>query len=104
MITDENAEPPHAGEIISDIMEDLDIGIRELARALAIAPSTASRMVSGITAVTPEMAIRLAAVIGSTPEMWLRIQAAYDLDRAAKTVDLSVLSSSYKPDPLQSAN
>lgn len=63
MITDENAEPPHAGEIISDIMEDLDIGIRELARALAIAPSTASRMVSGITAVTPEMAIRLAAVL-----------------------------------------
>ncbi|MFW0699722.1 HigA family addiction module antitoxin [Pantoea sp. R13S299] len=96
--------PPHAGEVISDIMEDLDIGIRELARALAIAPSTASRMVSGITAVTPEMAIKLAAVIGSTPEMWLRIQAAYDLDRAAKTVDLSVLNSSYKPEPLQSAN
>lgn len=46
--------PPHAGEIIADIMEDLDIGIRELARALAIAPSTASRMVSGATAVTPE--------------------------------------------------
>ncbi|GME46497.1 hypothetical protein ACJ1_40330 [Pantoea sp. QMID1] len=41
-------------------------------------------MVSGITAVAPEMAIKLAAVIGSTPEMWLRIQAAYDLDRAAK--------------------
>lgn len=96
--------PPHAGEVISDIMEDLDIGIRVLARALAIAPSTASRMVSGITAVTPEMAIKLAAVIGSTPEMWLRIQAAYDLYRAAKTVDLSVLNSSYKPDPLQSAN
>ncbi|MGJ0482757.1 HigA family addiction module antitoxin [Pantoea agglomerans] len=96
--------PPHAGEVISDIMEDLDIGIRELARALAIAPSTASRMVSGITAVTPEIAIKLAAVIGSAPEMWLRIQAAYDLDRAAKTVDLSVLNSSYKPEPLQSAN
>jgi len=96
--------PPYAGEVISDIMEDLDIGIRELARALAIALSTASRMVSGITAVTPERAIKLAAVIGSTPEMWLRIHAAYDLDRAAKTVDLSVLNSSYKPEPLQSAN
>lgn len=96
--------PPHAGEIISDIMEDLDIGIRELARALAIAPSTASRMVSGLTAITPEMAIKLSAVIGSTPAMWLRIQAAYDLDRAEKTVDLSVLNTSYKPAPLQGAN
>lgn len=33
--------PPHAGEIISDIIEDLDIGIRELAPAMAIAPSSA---------------------------------------------------------------
>jgi len=96
--------PPHAGEIIADIMEDLDIGIRELARALAIAPSTASRMVSGATAVTPEMAIKLSAVIGSTPAMWLRIQAAYDLDRAAKTVDLSVLNTSFKPGPLHGVN
>ncbi|MDO6406637.1 HigA family addiction module antitoxin [Pantoea phytobeneficialis] len=96
--------PPHAGEIISDIMEDLDIGIRELARALAVAPSTASRMVSGLTAITPEMAIKLSVVIGSTPAMWLRIQAAYDLDRAEKTVDLSVLNTSYKPAPLKGAN
>ena len=85
-------------------MEDLDIGIRDVARALAITPSTASGKVSGITAITPEMAIKLAAVIGSTPEMGLRIQPAPDLDRAAKTVDLPVLDSSYKPEPLQSAN
>jgi antitoxin HigA-1 len=92
--------PLHAGEIISGIMEDLDIGVRELARALAIAPSTASRMISGTTAITPEMAIKLAAVLGSIPEMWLKIQAVYDLERAKKTVDLSVLNTSYKPSPL----
>jgi len=61
-------------------------------------------VVSGITAVTPEMAIKLATVIGSTPEMWLRIQAAYDLDRAAKKVDLSVLNSRYKPDQLRNTH
>ncbi|ORM63937.1 addiction module antidote protein, HigA family [Pantoea rodasii] len=92
--------PPHAGEIIADIMEDLDIGIRELARALAVAPSSASHMVAGLTSITPEMAIKLSAVLGSTPAMWLRIQAAYDLDRAEKAVDLSVLNSRYKPEPL----
>lgn len=96
--------PPHAGEVIADIMADLGIGIRELARALAVAPSTVSRMVSGSTAITPEMAIKLSAVIGSTPAMWLRIQAAYDLNRAEKTVDLSVLNTSYKPDPLKGAD
>lgn len=96
--------PPHAGEIIADIMEDLDIGIRELARALVVEPSTASRMVAGLTAITTDMAIKLSAVLGSTPQMWLRIQSAYDLDRAEKTVDLSVLNTSFKPEPLQGIN
>jgi len=96
--------PPHAGEIIFDNMKDLSIGIREQARALAIAPSTASRMVSGATVVTAEMAIKLSAAIGSTPAVWLRIQAAYDLDRTAKTVDLPVLYTSYKRGPLYGVN
>lgn len=94
--------PPHAGDVIAGIMEDLDIGIRELARALAIASSTASRMVSGTTAITPEMANKLAAVLGSTPEMWLRIQATYSLEKAEKNVDLSKLNTSYKPQLLNS--
>jgi hypothetical protein len=32
--------------------------------------------------VSPEMAVRLAAVVGSTPAAWLAMQAAYDLARA----------------------
>ena len=96
--------PPHAGEIISDIMEDLDIGVRELARALAIAPSTASRMVSGLTAITPEMAIKLSAVIGRTPAVWLRMQEAYQVDRAARTVGPSIMDTGYKADTLCGAN
>jgi len=93
--------PPHVGEIIGGIMEDLDIGVRELARALAVSPSTASRLVSGTAALTPEMAIKLSAVLGSTPEMWMRLQAAYSLDQAEKTVDLSLLDTKYKPQSLQ---
>ncbi|EIC83619.1 HigA family addiction module antitoxin [Serratia sp. M24T3] len=89
--------PPHPGEIISGILEDLGVGIRELARALDIAPSTAQRLVSGQAAVSPEMAIKLAAVLGSTPEMWMRLQASYSLEVAAKAVDTSRLTQLYKP-------
>ncbi|MBW7984012.1 HigA family addiction module antitoxin [Enterobacillus tribolii] len=83
--------PPHPGEIIAGILEELNIGIRELARALNIAPSTAQRLVSGQAAISPEMAIRLAAVLGSTPEMWMRLQTRYSLEKAAKEVDVSQL-------------
>lgn len=92
--------PPHVGEIISGILDELDLGIRDLAKALAIAPSTASRLVSGSAAVTPEMAIKLSAVLGSTPEMWMRLQTTYSLEKAEKYVDVSMLHPVFKPAPI----
>jgi addiction module HigA family antidote len=40
-------------------------------------------------AVTPEMALRLEAGVGSSAEMWLGLQAEYDLHQSRKDVDLS---------------
>lgn len=92
--------PPHPGAIITDVMEDLGIGIRELARALDSAPSTVQRIVSGQASISPEMAVKLAAVIGSTAEMWLRLQLAYSLDKAEKETDISHLTTRYRPESL----
>ncbi|MEQ1961733.1 HigA family addiction module antitoxin [Xenorhabdus khoisanae] len=89
--------PPHPGEIIADSLEELALGIRDLARALDVAPSTAQRLVACKAAVTPEMAVKLSKVLGSTPQMWLRLQETYSLDKAEKTVDTSKLTPLYKP-------
>ena len=40
---------------------------------------TVSRVVNCKTALSDEMAIRLAKAFGSTPEMWLNMQHAYDI-------------------------
>lgn len=40
---------------------------------------------------TPEMAIKLSVVIGSSPEMWLNLQNAWSLAEAQKSVDISRL-------------
>ncbi|MEH4988154.1 HigA family addiction module antitoxin [Enterobacter asburiae] len=83
--------PSHPGEIVAETLEDMHISLRQFAKAMEIAPSTASRLLSGHTAVTPEMALRLSAVIGSTPEAWLKMQANYSLSEARKTTDTSHL-------------
>ncbi|HHA1934806.1 TPA: HigA family addiction module antitoxin [Enterobacter ludwigii] len=83
--------PSHPGEIVAETLEDMHISLRQFAKAMEIAPSTASRLISGHTAVTPEMALRLSAVIGSTPETWLKMQANYSLAEARKTTDISHL-------------
>jgi addiction module HigA family antidote len=38
-----------------------------------------NEIVNGKRAITPETAVRLALVIGTTPEFWLSLQDDYDL-------------------------
>lgn len=52
-------------------------------------PATVSRFLSGKTALTPALAIRIAATLGSNPAFWLRLQANYDLHRLEKEIDIS---------------
>ena len=81
--------PPHPGEFISEVyLEPFQISGRELARKLDVAASTLSRILSGMSRVTPEMALRLSKALGRSPESWLVMQDAHDLWQARKQVDL----------------
>ncbi|EGS9065868.1 HigA family addiction module antidote protein [Salmonella enterica] len=68
----------HPGQVIAGEMEFLKMNVLQLAGALDVEPLTVDLLLVGKAAVTPDMAFRLAQAIGSTPEQWLRIQAAYD--------------------------
>lgn len=81
--------PPHPGEFISEVyLEPFQISGRELAQKLDVAPSTLSRILSGTSRVSPEMALRLSKALGRSPESWLAMQDAHDLWQARKQVDL----------------
>ena len=82
--------PPHPGEFIESIyMEPYGISCRYLATQLGVAASTLSRVIKGKSAVSPEMALRLAKVLGRTPESWLSMQDNYELWQAKKRINLS---------------
>ena len=86
--------PPHPGEFITGVfLEPNNISGRELAQQLAVAPSTLSRVLSGASRVTPEMALRLSKALGRSPESWLAMQDTYDLWQARQSVDLSAVGS-----------
>lgn len=46
--------------------------------------TTLSRLLSGKSGVSPDMAIRLGQALGTTPELWAHMQVTYDLHLAAK--------------------
>ena len=79
------ANHPRPGDIIQESLDELNVSLREFARAMA------SRLLTGKAALTPEMAIKLSVVIGSSPQMWLNLQNAWSLAEAEKTVDVSRL-------------
>ena len=68
----------HPGCVIAGEMEFLKMNVLQLAGALDVEPLTVDLLLAEKAAVTPDMAFRLAQVIGSTPEQWLRLQSAYD--------------------------
>lgn len=72
--------PPHPGEVIQEIyLDPFDLSVRKVATHLGVCHSTFARVVSGQSAVTPDMAIRLAKVLGGSPKSWLDMQANFDL-------------------------
>ncbi len=91
IITHENEPSPHPGVVIQEALDELNISLREVAKAIDIAPSTASRILTGKASLTPETAVKLAVVIGSSAEVWLQLQSAYRLAEAEKVVDITRL-------------
>ena len=85
--------PPHPGEFIQDTyMAPHGVSGRHLASSLGVATSTLSRVLSGRSAVRPEMALRLAKALGRSPESWLAMQVARDLWVARNNLDLASVS------------
>lgn len=75
---------------------------RRFALNIGVTPATVSRFLAGKTALTPALAIRIAAALGSTPEFWLRLQSAYDLRQLEDQIDTSgIISYGEQEEPLQ---
>jgi addiction module HigA family antidote len=81
--------PPHPGEFIREVyLEPLEISARVVADKLKVAPSTFSRLLTGKSSVTPEMALRLSVTLGRSPESWLAMQNNYDLWQIRRRFDV----------------
>jgi antitoxin HigA-1 len=81
--------PPHPGEfIIAVYLEPNNLSGRELAATLGVSASTLNRILTGTSAVSPEMALRLSKALGRSAESWLAMQANYDLWQAKQHVKL----------------
>ena len=73
--------PPHPGELIRDNIGDLGLSVAAAASGLGVTRQQLYNVISGRSAVTAEMAVRLEKAFGGSADTWLRMQINYDLAR-----------------------
>jgi addiction module HigA family antidote len=84
--------PLHPGEVLDELyLKPLRLSALGLARRMNVPRTRIERLVRGQTALSPDSALRLARVFGTSPEYWLNMQRAWDLARARPEVDLAAI-------------
>ena len=81
-------DPAHPGEIVrEECLKPLGLTVTAAAEALGVTRKALSDLLNGHTGVSPDMAIRLEQVFGSTADSWLRMQMQRDLWEARQRSD-----------------
>jgi addiction module HigA family antidote len=74
--------PPHPGGVLRDYLGG--VSITDAAKHLAVTRAALSRILNGSAGISAEMALRLSEALGTSPELWIGMQAQYDLWQASK--------------------
>ena len=80
----------HPGEILLvEFLQEYEISQNRLGREIGMSPRAINEIVHGKRSITANSALRLARFFGTSPKFWLNLQTSYDLEEAAKSVDLT---------------
>lgn len=84
--------PTHPGEVLKeDFLAPLGLTQVKLAKALKTSFRTINEILNEKRSISPDMALRLARYFGTTPDVWIGLQADYDLYwarmKSKKTID-----------------
>ena len=80
---EERLPPVHPGEVLlEDFMRPLGLSQYRLAKDIHVPPLRISQIVRGKRAITADTALRLARYFSTSANVWVRLQARYDLEVA----------------------
>jgi len=71
--------PSHPGALLKTEMAVRKLSANRLAMDIAVPAGRISDIVNGRRAITPDTVLRLGIYFGTGPDLWLTMQAKYDL-------------------------
>lgn len=75
-----NPKPLHPGQVLAEVyMKEMGLNQTSLANRCSCAARKINEIVNGKRGISPSFALVLESVLGTSAEMWVRMQAEYDL-------------------------
>jgi len=75
--------PPHPGSVLREYLGELPV--TAAAQHLGVSRVTLSRVLNGAAGISADMALRLSEALGTSADLWMGMQAQYDLWTASRT-------------------
>lgn len=73
----------HPGQFLREELEERGVSQAALARHVRVQANVINQICNEKRGISPEMAKKLSAALGTTPELWINLQGTYDLYHAA---------------------
>lgn len=72
--------PTHPGAmLLEELLKPLGLTQKELASRIGVSYPRVNEVIHGKRGVTPDTALRLSQLLGTSPQFWLNLQMAWDL-------------------------
>jgi addiction module HigA family antidote len=83
MTTPRKHKPIHPGEVLRfDFLEPMGVSAYRLSKATGISAQHLGRIIKGTRGISGDVALRFARAFGTSAQLWMGLQAQYDLDVA----------------------
>lgn len=77
--------PFHPGEILlEEFLEPMNMTQAAFAERIGWTKTRLNELIKGKRGITADSALDLAEVLGTSPKLWMNLQATYDLDKAVR--------------------
>lgn len=75
--------PIHPGEILKEeFLDPMGISQRAFAQSIHVPANRVNEIIRSKRNITGDTALRFSLALGTSPEMWLRLQYRYELEKA----------------------
>ena len=74
--------PPHPGSVLREYLGAMSV--TDAASHLGVTRAALSRILNGSAGISAGMALKLSDALGTSPDLWIGMQAQYDLWRASQ--------------------